>query len=273
MKSAQTMRPGILPSSTPSCRQNHPASGPEARGRCTRLLLVVLITFASSACSGPRLTRPATLSAPYESEQLWAIAPPLNESGVSVVDTARIADAFQRETQQVEGIDTLPVNRVINAMRLLGIKAVTSHADALTLLNALDADGLIVGTVTAYDPYRPMTLGVNVQLYRRDRPGYGGVDARQITRATSGHAAPGEMGPPRPVAQAAGVFDAKNHGTLRWLEAYAAGRNEPDGAYGKEIYLVSMDLYTEFVCHRLLVDLLENERSRLTPMERNQVMR
>ena len=74
----------------------------------------------------------------------------------------------------------------------------------------------------------------------------------------------GEIGPPRPVAQAAGVFDAANHQTLKWLDAYARGRAEPDSAYGQEIYLVRMDLYTQFVCHRLLGELLAQERARLS---------
>ena len=55
---------------------------------------------------------------------------------------------------------------------------------------------------------------------------------------------------------------AANHQTIQWLEAFAAGRVEPESALGQDIYLVSMDWYTQFVCHRLLNDLLADERAR-----------
>jgi hypothetical protein len=49
------------------------------------------------------------------------------------------------------------------------------------------------------------------------------------------------------------------------LQTYAAGRTEPDTAYGSDIYLVDMDLYTQFVCFRLLQDLLAHEYARVPP--------
>ena len=211
-------------------------------------MLCSILAVAQLAGCPPRLSDPAVLSAPYEHPRLWGVAPFANESGTSVVDAAAVADAFMAEAQQVDGIDAIPVNRVILAMRQLDMPAVTSHGDALTLMNVLKVDGLVVGTVTAYDPYRPKQLGMAVQLYaRQTREGLGGVNPRDLARSTGGSAMPGELGPPRPVAQAAGVFDAANHQTLKWLEAYAEGRGEPDSAYGEDIYLVSMDLYTRFV--------------------------
>jgi hypothetical protein len=227
------------------------------------VLLIVAFMLLISGC-GPRLEPPTVLAAPYEQPMLWGVAPFANESGVSVVDTARVADAFTAEAQQVRGVNTVPVNRVIAAMRELDMAAITSRADALTIMNLLALDGLIVGTVTAYDPYRPMTLGLAVELYSSPRILQTDLDPRALAERTSGEPSPGELGPRFPVAAAAGVFDAGNHATLMQLEAYAAGRSEPESAYGDDIYLVSMDLYTKFACHRLLHDLLANERARLT---------
>lgn len=245
MTSAQTMSPLTAPARTV--------------GRT--LLLVALAALA--ACE-PRLKEPTVLATPYEHGRLWGIAPFLNESGASIVDTAATADAFMIEAQQVEGLNVVPVNRVIFAMRELGITAVTSAGDAMSLMNLLDLDGLIVGTVTAYDPYRPMQLGMAVQLYARAPRESVGVDPRELTRATGGDAALGAAGPPLPRAQAAGVFDAANHRTLSWLALYADARNEPESAFGADIFLVDMDLYTRFVCYRLLHDLLAHEQARLT---------
>jgi len=247
MKSAQSMQPVV--------------------GRVTRILRSISLLAALlwvSGC-GPRLTEPRMLGAPYGRDQLWAVAPLANESGASVVDGVATADVLAQEAQQVRGINTVAVNRVIQAMRAVGISAVETHGDALTLMNVLKLDGLIIGTITAYDPYRPMRLGVAVQLYVRPDGGVVyGVDPRALTRSASGHVAPGSVGPPRPVAQAAGVFDAENHETLKQVYAYATGRAEPDSAYGRDIYLVSMELYTRFVCYRLIQDLLQAEQSRLT---------
>jgi hypothetical protein len=234
--------------------------------RIVARLITIVILAGQNGC-GPQLERPALLQAPYERPQLWGVAPMANESGVSIVDGPDVADAFMREAQQVHGINVIPVNRVIRAMRELNMPAVASHGDVLTLMNVLDLDGFVVGTVTAYDPYRPMTLGMAVQLYARSPHGAGGdLDPQALQRSIAGDPAPGELGPPHPVAQAAGIFDASNHDTLRQLRAYATGRSEPDSAYDEEIYLVSMELYTPFVCHRLIADLLASERARLMPV-------
>jgi hypothetical protein len=234
--------------------------------RCAARWAVCAWACALAACdTGPRLVQPVTLSAPYDRAQLWAVAPFTNESGVPVVDTFRVADAFAAEAQNVHGINALPVNRVILAMRTLEMPAVRSHVDATALLELLGADGLIVGTVTAYDPYRPMTLGLAVELYTRDgRSGGGDLDVRQLSRAARSEAvALARRGAP-PAAQAAGVYHAANHQVLTWLGEYAAGRTPPTSAYGRDLYLVSMDMYTQFVSFRLIHELLATEGSRLS---------
>ena len=70
----------------------------------------------------------------------------------------------------------------------------------------------------------------------------------------------------KPTAQASGVFDAKNHHTLAQLAEYASGRTLPDSAFGADAYLMTMELYTQFVCYRLIHDLLEDQRIRQMPV-------
>ena len=61
----------------------------------------------------------------------------------------------------------------------------------------------------------------------------GGVDPRELVRATSSDVAPGELGPPGAIAQAAGVFDGRNNETLAWLrtvlpsDAHGESETEP----------------------------------------------
>ncbi len=230
-------------------------------GRCAAMvgLCVFLCGFTlPSSCSGRgRLTTPTTLSSPAEHTRLWAVVPFANESGVSTVNPFRIADAFTQQLEQVRGIQMVAVNRVVNAMRIAEIQAVSTPADALNLIEILGVDALVVGTVTAYDPYRPMTLGLAVQLFARPPAGRrGGLDTRTLTHSTGLAAAPGAFGPAPPVASAAGVFEAANHRTLRQLTEYAVGRTEPSDPAGLDLYLLSMDWYAQFVCYRLLHDLL-----------------
>ena len=242
-------------------------SMPSTTGSRSRavILLVTLICASLLGC-GARLKRPTVLAAPYQTQQLWAVVPFANESGVSIVDPYTTADAFTQQLQQVKGIDTVPVNRVIVAMRQLDMKGANSAADVRQLANVLDVDGIVIGTVTAYDPYPPMKFAAAVQLFQTNRNRRDIFDPRDLTRSTSGTVSPGVLASDGPVAQAAGVFDAANHQTLAWLKKYATGRSEPQGAYGRDIYLVSMDLYTQFVSFRLIHDLLQSEQARLMPM-------
>jgi hypothetical protein len=238
-----------------------------ARCRVRLSALILLISFMAAilaACaSKDKLYTPTRLSSPYERTQLWAVAPFMNESGVSLVRTDRIADAFAEQAEDIEGISMLPVNRVITTMNRLNLRTIGSHQDAIALLNALNIDGLIVGTVTAYDPYRPLKLGAAVQLYRRETTQGQSVDPVQLTRAANETpAANNAAATPFPAARASGMFDASNHQVLLWLDEYSRGRAEPGSAYGTRIYLTSMEMYTQFVAYRLLHDLLAVEQAR-----------
>jgi hypothetical protein len=226
------------------------------------------LVLMSACASEPRLEQPVFLHAPYAETQLWAVAPFMNESGVSEIDTAQLADMFVEQLQDVDGIVTVPVNRVIRAMRELRIDAVQTVGEARMLMNVLDVDGLIVGTISAYDPYRPPKIAAAIELHVQPRfERYYSLDTRTLTRSPTGEVMPGEIGLRGPVAQAAGVFDAANHRTLAQLREYTRGRNVPDSAFGRDIYLVRMDLYAQFVSFRLIHDLLVVERARVTPIE------
>jgi hypothetical protein len=230
------------------------------------LAAAVLTGLLANGC-GRTLKQPEVLSTPYPGVQLWAVAPFANESGVSAVDAYRVADLFTQQVQQVDGINTVPVNRVLLAMRHAGLEAVGSSADAMQLIQLLNVDALVVGTVTAWEPYPPPTMGMAVLLFARSGDHPGGIDPRELVRATSSDVAPGELGPPGAIAQAAGVFDGRNNETLAWLEAFAIGRIEPDEPFGADVYLMDMELYTQFVSYRLIHDLLGFEQRRLTPVE------
>jgi hypothetical protein len=156
------------------------------------------------------------------------------------------------------------VNRVLAAMQQLGLERIISESQARAVLEMLGADAILVGTVTGYDPYPPLALGMALELYSREPSGGGPeIDPATFARTTRGDVAPGTVSDVSAVARAAGTFSGRDHQTLIWLHEYAQSRHEPDSAYGGGIYLVSMDLFTQFVGHVLVRDLLGSEQVRL----------
>jgi hypothetical protein len=225
-----------------------------------------LAVLLAAGCQ-QKLQQPTTLINPDPGDQLWAVAPFANESGVSTVNAHRVADLFTQQLEQVDGINTVPVNRVVAAMRHGGIARVAAPEDAVQLIQLLDVDALVVGTVTAWEPYPPPTLGMAVLLFSGNPNRVEWIDPQELVRSSSGNDAPGMVGSPtRILAQAAGVFDARNHETLGWIEVYASGRTEPGEPFGTDVYLMDMELYTQFVSFRLIHDLLGYGRGGETPV-------
>lgn len=198
----------------------------------TRVLAVLLLVAAGGGCDNQnKLQSPATLKSPLPRESVWAVAPFLNESGVSTADGARVADQMAKVVEEADGLSCVAVNRTLAAMQSLRLPAVTSDQDAARLCAALGVDGLLIGTITLWDPYPPPKEGLAVQLYLREKGA-------------------------APVAQASGIFDSSNHAVLADLKAYAASRYQPGAPYGADIYQVEMSRYSEFAAHQVLAQLL-----------------
>lgn len=188
---------------------------------------------------------------------VWAVAPAINLSGQRMVDPILQADLLYEQLQQVQGLTAIPVNRVVEVYRHLGIDQVQTEEEAALVCEALGCDGLLVPTVTIYDPFNPPKFGVTLTLMRQ-RPGRAvpSVDTRTLVRE-----ARAEMPLPPPsesVVQAVGMYDASNGSVREALWAYAAGRSDPTGPLGAREYLVSMDRYCGFVYHEMIATLLSS---------------
>lgn len=231
-------------------------------------LLIVLVALGGCASNKDARTPPQVHVAPYDTSQgeaLWAVVPPANESGVSFADTNLVADALVAKLDEVRGIACLPLNRTIAAMRAKGINAVRSPAEARALANALGADALLVGSITAYDPYDPPKLGLALAVFARDVRGTRTIaDPMRLQAAYTDHDAPvRSQYADRPVASISEHFDGANHEVQLALQRYAAGRHEPASALGWRGMLASMSLYVEFAAHEAVGRLIEQERLRL----------
>jgi hypothetical protein len=226
-----------------------------------------------------------SLNLPGRAEQVWAVAPAVNLSGVKV-DELLQADLVYGQLQQVRGLEVIPVNRVVEVYEGLGIAKVESADQAALVCDLLGCDALLVPTVTAYDPYNPPKLGAGLQLFRKPR-GYTrdpNEDVRELARRlaparqkSSGLPTgpgdgddPGAMGdqaigpdgaiPSSTTLQAIGMFDAANGSVRDAVSFYAIGRHDPTGPLGNREYLLDMDRYCGFAYWSLTVDLLSTMR-------------
>ncbi len=233
-------------------------------------IALCLAAFAALSACAPKdtLSPPDVLVAPYHAvsgDVLWAVAPLVNESGVSFVDTGMIADQIIHSIDQVRGLACLPLNRTIAAMRARGMTSVASPQDARALATALGVDGLIVGVVAAYDPYDPPKLGLKLALFARN-PGvesasldplrlqisYTEFDRKLATQYLT-----------KPVATVSQHLDGSNHEVQMEVRRYATGRHEAETALGWKAIMASMDLYTQFSAFVAVSRLIDQERIRL----------
>jgi hypothetical protein len=230
------------------------------------ILALALMLLTGCTASEP-LFAPRVLQSPYNSMQqdvLWAVAPLKNESGVSIVDELAVADTLAAQIQQVRGISVIPVNRTLAAMQKLGLAQISSPADARTLAASLGADAIVVGNITAWDPYDPPEFGLQLGLYSTaNNLGAAMVNPRALEAATTDYELPTSTQQNAPSSIAAEHLDASNHEIQQAIMIYAQGRHDPSQPLGWRRYIASMSLFTEFGCHRLTERLLDSERLRL----------
>ena len=240
-----------------------PSAAETARRALPVALLCALHAAALAGCSSAKRAEPTILMAPYPAERVWAVVPFANESGVSQIDGASVADKFVAEIEGVDGLRCLPLNRTLAVMQQLGMTEVSDLRQVYTLMRALQADGLVLGTVTDWDPYKPLRFGAAIEVVSLlDEVDGRSLDLKELTMpvADSG----GGLDSARvAVSQASRLFDGRNNDTLRELERYATGRSDPDSAIGTRVYELRLDLFTGFAAYVLVRDLLEQEAARL----------
>lgn len=236
------------------------------------MLILAALVLAVAGCNERQSFDATGL---YSQRQLWAVAPLRNESGSLFADGYRTADHLARQLEEIRGIDVLSVNRVIAAMQALRLSSIDSPAEAQQLRQALGVDALLVGTITAYEPYDPPKLGLAVELFVGDRTRNGTPieDIRELTRApTDQMSKPSEpTGFAGPASSVSAYFDAAVPDVREHLRKYAEKRGvdpktSPDGW---RLYRINMDLYTEFVSYVVSYRLMQAEIKRVasSPMK------
>lgn len=235
-------------------------------------LLLSACALTAAALAGCRteqeLVPPSVITSPYDASHgppLWAVVPLRNESGTTSVDALEISDKVVAAASQVRGVRTLPLNRTLATMRAMNLTELASPADARALAQAMGVDGLILGSITAYDPYNPPKLGLALALYMRPgQPGQTDVDPRALrAQPTDYNPFPRSSSPDAPASVISEFLDGKDHGVQVDLREYARGRHEPNAALQWRRFLTSMDLYSEFAAWHAVRSLVDHEWVRL----------
>lgn len=241
------------------------------RCRTVAVIAVGASLLAGCAFDNDSLVAPVVLQSPYPAsrgEVLFAVAPPANESGVSSVDVLAVGDQLVAAISEAHGLAAVPMNRTLAAMTAKGIPAIRTPRDARALADALGVDGVIVASVTAYDPYDPPKLGLALGLFMRDTDNASTLDPKSLQSAyTDQTSAPNRTTyPDRPASTVVDHLDGANHEVLIDLKEYAKGRHDPKSALTWHRYTASMDLYTQFAAYHAMRRLLEEEHNRLGPL-------
>lgn len=235
------------------------------------LVLTIVVALAAGCASKPELIAPRVHVAPYNTvhgDALWAVAPLRNESGTSLVDELAVSDEIVSAIAQVRGIRCLPLNRTIAAMRALELTSLDTPDDLKRLAVELGVDGLVVGSVTAYDPYDPPTLGLALALY--SRPGRLNtraaepLDVRRLEyQPTDYQYFVNSNFDDAPASVISEIVDARGHDVQMRIQEYATGRTDAHSPLGWRRYRASMVLYTKFVAWHAVGRLVEHEWLRL----------
>lgn len=232
------------------------------------LAMTCAALLGAAGCEGTvDLRRPVDrIRSPYPTRRVWAVVPPRNESGTAHAQPLPLADHLARQIEMASNLDCLAVNRTLEAMRSLGLEEVRTPGDAARLQQALGADGLVLGSITAWDPYDPPKIGLALELYVA--PEVDRLDVLELrkltTAATDPAAVPADQPLRQPLTSVSALLDASDPTVREALKAYATKRGaeeirEEDWRH----YRISIDRFAEFAAYAMTWRLLDAEKDRL----------
>jgi hypothetical protein len=195
-----------------------------------------------------------------------AVAPALNFSGSTDFDPDKVADLMASELGQVEGVNVIPVSRVLAVMARTGLREVGSPEQARGIREQTGADAILVFAVTEYDPYEPPVVGIAAQLYGEPPWWRGQVDLDPIL--VSRQARPFAVGSPgdqvrNPIAQTQRVFNGAHDYVEQRVEQFAELRGDDGSAFGWRLYLVSQEHYLRFCSWEVIQELVRPPSGRM----------
>ena len=150
-----------------------------------------------------------------------------SEAGISI-DHAQVRDSFVAELQKLRRFEVVPLADAAREDDMLNDSLAHGRISTEAMVRLCERyalDGLFVGSVTAWRPYKPAQLGLRTQLISvHSGSSIWAVDT---------------------------MFDAADRTTISDLQHYVEGTQRDDGnLHGWEMTLISPTKFTNFVAHR-----------------------
>ena len=226
--------------------------------RSIHALLVASLLAAglTPGCVTPKYGEERQLTFSNGTHPVWAVAPAVNLSGESSVDPILQADLVYHQLQAVNNLTIIPVNRVVQVYAALHITRVESDEQAAIVCEQLGCDGLIVPTMTIYDPYDPPKMAASLSLLgQKSTTHTNNIDARELVHRATPMTT--DALPKSPdFIQVVGMYDSANGSVRDAVLRFAKGRNDPMSPLATKEYFVCMDRYSEFVYHTLIEQMI-----------------
>lgn len=234
---------------------------------------LVAINLLLAGCSDQKKFSgdPARVPNPYFGPMTVAVAPALNFSGSTEFDRDRVADLMASELGYANGINVIPVSRVLAVLAQQGRREIESPGHALEVCDRVGADAILVFAVTEYDPYDPPIVGLAAQLYGEVPWGGqgGGLDPVLVSRQARPFSVRAQDERGRGLlSQAQRVFDAEHDYVVEQVRQFAEHRSDDDSPYGWRAYLVSQERYLRCCCAMTIRTLMRPPQEAESPLVR-----
>jgi hypothetical protein len=220
-----------------------------------------------SGCDTPerKLQPSAPLVAPYAATLV--VAPFGNDSGVVIRpdQQASVSDKLVVALNGVDGWQAVPLNRTLEAMRQVGLAEIRTLDEARSILRLVGGDGIVVGTITEWNPYEPPRFGANILLVADEAEVQAAFESRRLTGRT-GAVASNPEAPVRTLTDVVAVYDATNHTVRGQVREYAKSNDDVTDGFDppERYYLMVFDHWLDFAASELVSTLVDRERARVT---------
>jgi hypothetical protein len=141
-----------------------------------RNFLLLALLLSTTGCGLlPEITHEPVIRNPFPQLSRVAVAPFINLSDETTVDTRQFAIAYFNELQATPGFEVVPLAVVETAIRQHGIR-LEHPSEARRLAQLLGVDAVVIGAVTEFTPYYPPRCGLQVQWFAAN-PGFHAIPA------------------------------------------------------------------------------------------------
>ncbi len=234
-------------------------NGLKTRTRCKLLGAVGIVCLVGGCQSAVPIEQTANA---FVESRTFAVAPVLNFSGEFDLDPVKAADLLASELSHVEGVNVLPVNRVVALLATENKVQIESPMHALAVAEAVGADAIIVAGIMEYDAYTPI-VGLAVQVYTvGSRPSRPALDAVMASRQSRPMTLVEMADALTPSGQVQAVYNGSHKHIVEAVQRYGRCRSEGDNPFGWRQYLKVQPLYLRFCWHDAISRLMKQESLR-----------